>query len=142
MEGQATIHINAAPGKVFALVSDVTRMGEWSPETVGAQWVDGATGPAVGAKFRGTNKLGPFKWSTTPTITEYVADKLFAFDAGGTEWRYSFTAADGGTSVTESFKVMSTISKLYTLPPRRNMLIRGMEQTLARLKQAAEATVS
>jgi uncharacterized protein YndB with AHSA1/START domain len=142
MEGQATIHINAAPEKVFALVSDVTRMGEWSPETVGAVWVDGATGPAVGVKFRGTNKMGPFKWSTTPTITEFEPGKLFAFDAGGTEWRYSFTEADGGTSVTESFTVLSTISKLYTLPPRKNMLIRGMEQTLGRIKKAAEATVS
>ncbi|MEY2426240.1 MAG: hypothetical protein QOI61_1812 [Actinomycetota bacterium] len=139
MEGQATIHISASPEAVYALVSDVTRMGEWSPETVGATWVDGATEPAVGAKFRGTNKLGPFKWSTTPTITECIPSKLFAFDAGGTVWRYSFTAADGGTSVTESFKVNSTLSKLYTLPPRRNQLIRGMQQTLERLKRAAEA---
>ena len=78
------------------------------------EWVDGATGPAVGAKFRGTNKLGPFKWSTTPTITEFEPDKVFAFDAGGTEWRYSFTEADGGTSVTESFRVNSTISASST----------------------------
>jgi uncharacterized protein YndB with AHSA1/START domain len=138
MEGQATIHINASPNEVFELVSNVTRMGEWSPETTKCEWVDGASGPAVGAKFRGTNKLGPVKWSTTPTITACEPGKLFAFDAGGTEWRYSFTEADGGTSVTESFRVRSTISKLYTLPPRKNMLIRGMEQTLARLKTAAE----
>ena len=70
MEGQATIHINATPDTVFALVSDVTRMGEWSPETIHCEWVEGATGPAVGAKFKGTNKLGFYKWSTTPTITE------------------------------------------------------------------------
>ncbi|HUR78710.1 MAG TPA: SRPBCC family protein [Acidimicrobiales bacterium] len=138
MEGQATIHINASPSDVFALVSDITRMGEWSPETIDASWVDGATGPAVGAKFRGTNKLGPFKWSTTPTVTEFEPDKLFAFDAGGTEWRYSFSASNGGTSVTESFRINSTLSKLYTLPPRRNMLVRGMQETLERLKEAAE----
>ena len=142
MEGQATIHINAPADVVFELVSDVTRMGEWSPETIGATWVDGATGPAVGAKFRGTNKLGPFKWSTTPTVTEYTPGKLFAFDAGGTVWRYSFTESDGGTSVTESFQVNSALSKLYTLPPRRNMLIRGMQETLEHLKAAAESTVS
>jgi hypothetical protein len=140
MEGQATIHINAPCDTVFALVSDVTRMGEWSPETVGATWVDGATGPGVGVKFRGTNKLGPFKWSTTPTITEFEPGKLFAFDAGGTVWCYSFTDANGGTSVTESFRINSTLSKLYTLPPRRNMLIRGMQETLERIKAAAEAT--
>jgi hypothetical protein len=139
MEGQVTIHINAAPDSVFALVSDVTRMGEWSPETIGAEWVDGATGPAVGAKFRGTNKLWFYKWSTTPTITEFVDGKLFAFDAGGTVWCYSFTESNGGTSVTESFRINSTLSKLYTLPPRRNQLIKGMQQTLERIKAAAEA---
>ncbi|MEY2417592.1 MAG: hypothetical protein QOG90_272 [Actinomycetota bacterium] len=138
MEGQVTIHINAAPDAVYALVTDVTRMGEWSPETKSCEWVDGASGPAVGAKFRGTNKMGPFKWSTTPTITECVAGKLFAFDAGGTIWTYSFTESNGGTSVTESFRVESTISKLYTLPPRRNQMIKGMQHTLERLKSAAE----
>lgn len=139
MEGQATVHINAAPDLVYALVSDVTRMGEWSPETERCEWVDGATGPAVGAKFKGTNKMGPAKWSTTPTITEAEPGKLFAFDAGGTIWRYSFTATDTGTSVTESFTVTSALSRLYTLGPRRNMLIRGMQKTLERLKAAAEA---
>jgi uncharacterized protein YndB with AHSA1/START domain len=139
MEGQVTIHINAAPESVFALVSDVTRMGEWSPETKSCEWVDGATAPTVGAKFRGTNKMGPFKWSTTPAITECQPGRLFAFDAGGTIWTYSFTPSNGGTSVTESFRVESTISKLYTLPPRRSQMIKGMQQTLERLKTAAEA---
>jgi hypothetical protein len=142
MEGQATIHINAACDVVFALVSDVTRMGEWSPETTNCEWVDGATAPGVGVKFRGANKLGPFKWSTTPTITEFAPGTLFAFDAGGTEWRYSFTESNGGTSVTESFRVNSAVSRLYTIGPRRGMLIRGMQQTLERLKQAAEAPSS
>ena len=55
MEGQVTIHINAAPDVVFALVSDVTRMGDWSPETANCEWVDGATGENVdvGALSRG-----------------------------------------------------------------------------------------
>jgi hypothetical protein len=138
MEGQVTIHVNAPADSVFALVSDVTRMGEWSPETTGAEWVDGATGPAVGVKFRGSNKLGPFKWSTTPTITAFEPGKLFAFDAGGTIWTYSFTESGGGVSVTESFRVESTVSKLYTIGPRRGMLIKGMQATLDRLKAAAE----
>ena len=139
MEGQATIHINATPDVVFALVSDVTRMGEWSPETTACEWVDGATGPTIGAKFKGTNKMGFYKWSTTPVVTEHSPGTLFAFDAGGTEWRYSFTASNGGTSVTESFVITSTLSKLYSIGPRRAMLIRAMQQTLERIKTAAEA---
>lgn len=143
MEGQATIHIRATAETVFALVSDVTRMGEWSPETVHCEWVEGATGPTVGAKFKGTNKLGFYKWSTTPTVTECVPGKVFAFDAGGTEWRYSFTEAEGGTSVTESFKTGEAkgISRVYSLPifGREKQVIKGMSETLARLKKAAES---
>ena len=50
-----TKEINASPETVFAMVSDLTRMGEWSPENQGGQWVKGATGPAVGAQFKGRN---------------------------------------------------------------------------------------
>ena len=139
MEGQVTIHINAPAPDVFALVSDVTRMGEWSPETTGCEWVDGATGPALGAKFRGTNKLWFYKWSTTPTVTSFEPSRLFAFDAGGTVWTYSFTESNGGVSVTESFRVISRLDVVYTVAQRRNSLIKGMQKTLANLKQAAEA---
>ncbi|HVV38319.1 MAG TPA: SRPBCC family protein [Acidimicrobiales bacterium] len=139
MEGQATIHINAAPEVVWALVTDVTRMGEWSPETTAAEWVDGATGPAVGAKFRGTNKVWFYKWSTTPVITACESNRLFAFDAGGTIWTYSFTESDGGTSVTESFRVESRLDIVYTIAQRRGALIKGMQKTLERLKAAAES---
>lgn len=143
MEGQATIHINASPEAVYALVSDVTRMGEWSPECVHCEWIDGATGPAVGAKFTGTNKLGFYKWSTSPTVTDAVPGRVFAFDAGATEWRYTFTADGDGTSVTESFRTTETkgISRLYSLPVfgREKQVIKGMIQTLERIKAAAES---
>src|SRR5262245_18234309 len=66
--GSATLDIEAAPQTVYALITDVTRMGEWSPETRRAEWVGGATGPAVGARFRGHNKLGIARWSMTPTV--------------------------------------------------------------------------
>ena len=68
MQGEVRAHIEADPLTVYALVTDVTRMGEWSPETQKAAWVDGATGPAVGAKFKGTNKRGFMRWSTTPRV--------------------------------------------------------------------------
>ena len=64
--GEASVRVAAAPEKVYELVSDVTRMGEWSPETTSAEWIDGATGPAVGARFKGRNRNGVARWSTTP----------------------------------------------------------------------------
>src|SRR6202021_1396406 len=61
----AASHDIAAPAeKVWALVSDLPRMGEWSPENAGGKWVKGATGPALGAVFEGTNKHGFRPWAT------------------------------------------------------------------------------
>ena len=54
--------VSASPERVYELVSDLPRMGEWSPENTGGKWVKGATGPAVGALFEGTNRLGKKKW--------------------------------------------------------------------------------
>jgi hypothetical protein len=140
MEGQATIHINATPEAVYALISDVTRMGDWSPETTSCEWLDGATGPAVGARFKGTNKMGPAKWSTSPTVTVAEPGKAFAFDTGGTEWRYDLTPDRGGASVTESFRVTNGLVKAVgPFIGRKNSLVRGMQLTLERIKVAAEA---
>ncbi len=47
-----SIDIAAPPEKVYALVSDITRMGEWSPECRSCRWADEATGPTVGARFK------------------------------------------------------------------------------------------
>ena len=67
MHDSVTVHMNAPPDDVWALVSDVTRIGSYSPETFEAEWLDGASGPAVGAKFRGhvkRNGKGPIYWTT------------------------------------------------------------------------------
>lgn len=141
MQGQASILISASAEAVYELVSDITRMGEWSPECTSGEWLDGATGPAVGAQFKGTNKLGPYKWSTSPVVTVAEPGKTFAFDAGATEWRYEFAPADGGTRVTESYRITSTLTKLYTAVAvvRKRGLVKGMQKTLERIKAAAEA---
>ena len=71
MHDAVTVHMAAPPDKVWELVSDVTKIGRYSPETFEAEWLDGATGPAVGAKFRGhvkRNGRGPVYW-TTCTVT-------------------------------------------------------------------------
>jgi len=74
-----TLHMNAPPERVWDLVSDVTRIGRYSPETFEAEWLEGATGPAVGARFRGhvrRNQKGPVYW-TTCTVTESDPGKTF-----------------------------------------------------------------
>ena len=81
MQGEVTVTVAAPPAEVFALVSDVTRIGEFSPETFDAEWLDGADGPAVGARFRGhvkRNGRGPVYW-TTCKVTWCEPERDFGF---------------------------------------------------------------
>src|SRR5262249_57711513 len=56
--GQASIDIDAAPEAVYDLVSDLRRVGEWSPECYRCEWIQGDC-PVVGAEFKGHNRIGP-----------------------------------------------------------------------------------
>jgi len=109
IERSATMTINRPAGEVFDAVSDITRIGDRSPECISCRWVDGADGPAVGAKFTGDNeaKLGPVslkKWTTTSEVTACEPGRLFEFVTEGyTTWRYEMEPIDdGSTKVTES----------------------------------------
>ncbi len=101
--------IPASATALWALVSDLPRMGEWSPENVGGSWQKGATGPSVGARFTGNNKNGSKSWSTTVTITECDPGKQFGFRVTVgpikvARWHYLFADnGDGTTTVTESW---------------------------------------
>jgi hypothetical protein len=142
MRGEARIHVAAPAEQVYAMVSDITRMGEWSPETKKAYWVGGATGPSVGARFRGINRSGLFVWWTTPQVIEAEPGKVFAFKTSDTTWRYRFHPQEGGTEVVESFEtshVPWAFRGLYQLTNRERILVKGMEKTLQRIKSAAEA---
>ena len=151
--GEARIHVSAPPEKLYDLVSDVTRMGEWSPETVKCEWLDGASGPAVGARFKGTNKRGFVRWSTKPEVLAADAGREFAFVTKGvgpsTKWSYRFEpAADGGSDVSESFELMDDLPIYIRLSDRYLMGIKdrkvdleqGMQQTLERIKKVAEGS--
>ena len=146
MQGSASVEIAAPPALVWSLVTDIERMGEWSPETYRAEWLDGATGPAVGARFRGWNRR-PFRqrWSTRPRVRVCDEPHEFAFALGLERsdfvvWRYRLEPAGDGTDVTESVTVRGWALYGLLRPRRRErQLVDGMRQTLARLKEAAEA---
>ena len=149
-EDNVSVVVDAPAEAVYDLVAEITRMGEWSPETAQVEWVDGATGPAVGARFLGHNISGPFnlmRWSRHGTVR--VADRgrefAFATEEGGREgtvWRYRFEAIDGGTRVTESYEVewIPLWARILDVPTNRAKQLReGMRHTLGQLKTAAEA---
>lgn len=158
MSGQASIHIEASPTQVYELVSDITRMGEWSPECVGASWANGDTQPTVGAQFHGNNRRGENEWTTPNTIVVADEGKEFAWVVGTPDfevcrWRFVLTPEGDGTNVTESFelgteRVGFTAAVLERpeseraplIDARRSQLVEDMQQTLGRLKEYAERT--
>jgi uncharacterized protein YndB with AHSA1/START domain len=145
---EVTVHIDAPPARVYELVSDVTRMGEWSPECVRCVWQDGATGPVVGARFRGSNRQGWLRWSTTAEVVAAEPGREFAFTTkvkqrDSTRWRYVLSPAGEGTDMTESYVPMyePAITKLFErlfMRNREQQLEDGMRTTLERVRIAAE----
>jgi hypothetical protein len=140
----------ASPEKVWELVSDITNTGRFSPETFEAEWLDGATGPGVGVKFRGhvrRNGRGPVYW-TTCTIVASEPGREFAFGVGPegkpiNTWRYVFEPRGDGTDVTESFQLADNVgTRIYwkIMGRARGRTNRdGMRTTLERIRMMAEA---
>ncbi len=150
MQGSVTVHMAAPPERIWELVSDVTKIGRYSPETFEGEWLDGATGPAVGARFRGhvkRNGRGPTYW-TTCTVVASVPGREFCFGVGPAgkainTWRYRMEPAGDGTDVTESFELTQRLPiRVYWAlfgRARGRTNHDGMQATLERIKAEVEA---
>jgi len=152
----ASIRIEAPADEVYQLVADVTRTPEFSPEILSCRWLDGAHGPAVGARFAAKNKV-PNRppWTNKPVVTAVEPGRRFAFArtekfAGTVEWSYEFEPDGDATTVTESYRVTEPISPigwfiigtLFNRKNRRADIQQGMQQTLERLRAVAEKNAS
>jgi uncharacterized membrane protein len=149
MDAAVTVTIAAPAQQIWDLVADVRNTGKFSPEVMEAEWLDGATGPALGAKFRGhvkRNEIGPVYW-TTCRVTACEPGREFGFEVLLGErpvnnWHYRFTPVDGGTDVTESFRMseglFTTVFGLFGGQLRRRRNIRDMRKTLERIKVVVE----
>ena len=149
-QSSISTEIGASALAVWSMISDVTRMGEWSPENDGAVWLRGATGPTQGATFRGRNHIGKKRWSTVCTVVEAEPGQIFSFRVAAgpfrvAEWRFSFESLEGGCRVTETWiDRRGAVVRLYGrawlgVSDRVEHNLATMEQTLRRLKTAAEA---
>jgi len=146
-----SVVIEARGERIYELVAELPRMGDWSPECRQVAWLDGSTGPVEGATFIGHNQGGPLglmKWSRHGRVLTADPGREFAFvtEEGGresTEWRYRLEPVEGGTRVTESYAVrwIPTWARIVDVPTNRARELReAMRHTLERLKAAAEAT--
>jgi hypothetical protein len=148
--GRESIEIAAPPEVVYDLLADITRMGEWSPECYRCVWLDGASAAEVGTRFRGYNRLGPYRWERTAVVTAADRGRKFSFttldDRTGreqTEWHYVFEPLSSGTRVTESFQFLwcpALDRVVEAFVPRGRQVNRGIKETLWRVKQTAEST--
>ena len=120
--GSVELVVPAAPEEVYAVVSDVTRIGERSPECHTARWLPGEPAGTTGAVFRGSNRSGRLaRWSRRCEVVVAEPGRSFAFRTvperldltrrDSTVWRYDLEPADGGTRVTHSYEI--------TMPPLR-----------------------
>jgi Polyketide cyclase / dehydrase and lipid transport len=145
-----SIVIARSPEALYALVSDVTRMGEWSPVCKACWWDDGA-GPQVGAWFTGRNEQPERTWETRSEVVVADPGREFAFVVGGAwvRWGYTFTPVDGGTRLTESWEFLpagiARFEERYGAQAQAQIARRtqdahsGIPVTLAAIKQAAES---
>lgn len=149
MRDSVTVHMQATPEAVWDLVSDVTKIGRYSPETFEAEWLDGATGPAVGVSFRGhvkRNGRGPTYWTTCKVVgCEPGREFTFAVVQGDktvNTWSYTIAAAGDGCDVTESFELAPMLAmRIYWALAgwaRGRTNREGMRATLERIRAEVE----
>jgi len=145
-----TVDVDAPPELVWRLVSDLPAMGRLSPENAGGRWLGGATEPAVGARFRGTNRRGVRRWSTRVVVTGCEPGRRFAFDVSSlglavSRWSYDIAERPGGCLVTETWedcrgRLIDVVGRLVTGEDNRSAYTaRSIEHTLAALKTIAES---
>ena len=143
--------IAASPETVYAAISDVTRMGEWSTECHACEWHDGVDGAVVGATFDGHNRHGDNEWTTQGKVVEADPGRAFAFECSMFDfhystWGYRIEPTEAGCRVTEwnedlrppsALELSKQISGIEDRTERNRQTMSG---TLERLAAALEAT--
>lgn len=145
-KGSATIHIDASPAEVYALLTDLGRLPTFSPENQRCEFLDGSTEIAVGARFRGYNKAGDYEWHADCEVSVAEPGREFTFVVPpdfdlATTWRYQIEPDGDGTRVTESFDApLLDHPDVYPgrVEGRRDQLEAACRTTLENLKAALE----
>lgn len=143
-----SVTIAASPDTLYEMVSDVTRMGEWSPVCKACWWDDDTRG--AGAWFTGRNVTPDRTWETRSQVLVDEPGREFAFAVNGnrTRWGYTFEAVEGGTIVTESWQILPDSEPSYVerfgdraeeeIAIRADGASQGMRETLTAIKRVAE----
>ncbi|MGC0272875.1 SRPBCC family protein [Pseudactinotalea sp. Z1739] len=145
-----SITVAASPESIYALVSDVTRTGEWSPICRRCEWED-PDNTGVGAQFTGFNETPQRSWQTRSTVVAAEPGRAFAWEVGDgyVRWGYALRPVDGGTEVTEHWEFLPAGLEMFArrygaeapsqIEERTRAAHQGIPRTLAAIKDIAEA---
>ena len=147
MASSVAVTVDADVDAVWQVVRDVTRVGEWSHECVSAEWFDGSTTAFPGARFRGRNRAGVFRWGRVCEIVSAEPYELVwrtvptVLYPDSSEWRIALEPVDAGTQISQSFRVVKAtkaLSVLYALLiPNHRDRTRALMEDLERLGEVA-----
>lgn len=148
LHGSASVHVNASPEAVWAVLADLDQLPALSPENERCEFLGDSTTLEVGATFRGHNRAGDYQWHADCVVTEFEPGRRFAYDVPpkfehATTWAYTIEPdADGsGCTVTETFHApLLGLPEIYPgrIEGRRDNLEQACESTMAKLKAVVE----
>jgi uncharacterized protein YndB with AHSA1/START domain len=146
---QDSIAIAAPPAVVWDLVTDVTRMPEWSPELFSVRWLSADARPRIGARFKGNNRNAGRRWSTSCTVIAAEAERRFTYRVTYlglqvSDWSFDILPTAEGCQLTESTAdrrgvLMTKLGPAATgVADRGARNLDGIRRTIAAIKSVAE----
>jgi uncharacterized protein YndB with AHSA1/START domain len=142
--------VDAPPTAVWEVVGDPRRTGDWSHECVDVTFVDGSLEPAVGARFRGRNRVGRTGWTRTCEIVDYEPGREISWRTvptlvyrDSTIWTITVEPEGDGTRVTQRYEVVKlgpvTDRLFYLMVPAHRDRHDALEADLRRIGEVARA---
>jgi uncharacterized protein YndB with AHSA1/START domain len=146
--GAVEVVVDAPPEAVWAVLADVTRIGEWSHECHHAEWLDGAVAAAPGVRFRGANRAGRMRWARACTLRTVDAPRELAWRTHGprflgdsTDWTVRLSPSGSGTLVRQEFVVVTLPRPadhlIATVLPAHRDRLAALREDLVRLGEVA-----
>ena len=139
-----SVAVDASPEAVYDIISDVPRMGEFSPATTSAEWLDDDR-----SRFAGTNEMGGNVWTTQCRVDTAERGKEFTFvnlgqkgDAELVRWSYTFAPAGDGAEVSEHWQVLPAYLELFAGKMSEEETAAHLDGTVERTRASMEATLA
>lgn len=146
-----SIVVDTDPETLYALVSDVTNMGRWSPQCKECWWEDEDAGPVAGAWFKGRNEAGDRIWETRSQVVVAEPGREFVWEVNGgwVRWGFTLDPVEDGTRLTQSWEFLPagiagfherwSDDAEHQIALRERNAKEGIPATLAAIKKTAEA---